>query len=126
VALASRVAALVLALVFLVAGLAKLRSPIDTRRALGALGLPRPDVLGVAVPVVELATALLLVLDPVTGGASAVALLAAFTTLLVGRLRAGHTEGCGCFGAWSTRPLSWADVVRNLALIAVGCIAVLG
>ena len=54
------------------------------------------------------------------------ALLAAFTTLLVGRLRAGRTEGCGCVGAWSTRSLSWSDVVRNLALIAVGCIAVLG
>jgi uncharacterized membrane protein YphA (DoxX/SURF4 family) len=126
VALASQVAAVGLALVFIVAGVAKLRSPVDTRRALGALGLPRPDVLGVAVPVVELATALLLLLDPVTGGASAVALLAAFTTLLVGRLRAGHTEGCGCFGAWSTRPLSWADVVRNLSLIAIGCVAVLG
>ena len=71
-ALASQVAAVGLALVFLVAGVAKLRSPVDTRRALGALGLPRPDVLGVAVPVVELATALLLLLNPVTGGASAV------------------------------------------------------
>ena len=113
-------------MVFVVAGIAKLRSPDNTRRALGALGLPRPDVLGVAVPVVELATALLLVLDPVTGGVSAVALLAAFTTLLVGRLRAGRTEGCGCFGAWSTRTLSWRDVVRNLALMGIGCVAVLG
>ena len=84
----------------------------------------RPERLRLAM--VFAATALLLVLDPVTGGASAVALLAAFTTLLVGRPRAGHTEGCGCSGAWSTRPLSWADVVRNLALIAVGCIAILG
>jgi hypothetical protein len=37
VALASQVAAVGLALVFLVAGVAKLRSPVDTRRALGDL-----------------------------------------------------------------------------------------
>ncbi|HJL75952.1 MAG TPA: MauE/DoxX family redox-associated membrane protein [Acidimicrobiales bacterium] len=122
----ARAAAVLLALVFGAAGIAKLRSPTDIRRALGGLGLPRPDLFAVALPVVELATALLLLLDPLTGGASAVALLAAFTTLLVGRLRTGHTGGCGCFGAWSTKPLSWRDVVRNLALIAVGCVAVLG
>lgn len=119
-------AGFILAAVFAVAGIAKLRAPLDTRRALRDLRLPRPDVLAVALPVVELVVAVLLAADPATGGPCAVALLVAFTVLIVGRLAGGHRDGCGCFGAWSTRPLSWWDVARNTALIALGAVAALG
>ncbi|HAQ22615.1 MAG TPA: methylamine utilization protein MauD, partial [Acidimicrobiaceae bacterium] len=50
----------------------------------------------------------------------------AFTTLIVGRLLAGHREACGCFGNWSKRPLSWRDLARNGTLIALGAVAALG
>ena len=118
--------ALLLAIVFLAAGVNKLRNPLDTRRSLRDFGLPAPRQLSVALPAVELLTAFLLLINPATGGPCAVALLVAFTVLLVSRLRAGLTEGCGCFGAWSTRPLSWRDVARNLILIAFGVTATLG
>jgi hypothetical protein len=80
----------------------------------------------VAIPVTEVATAALLVVDPRTGGPCAVALLVAFTTLIAGRLLAGHRESCGCFGTWAVRPLSWRDLARNAVLIALGVAAAFG
>lgn len=31
---------------------------------------------------------------------------------------------CACFGAWSRRPVGWADVARNVALIAVAVVVI--
>lgn len=112
--------------VFTVAAVAKLRDPLGTRRTMGSFGLPRPRLLARVLPATEAATALLLVVDPRMGGQCAVALLVAFTTLIVGRLMAGHRDACGCFGAWSQRPLSWRDLTRNGVLIALGVIPALG
>ena len=119
-------AAWLLALVFTVAAVTKMWDPRGTRRTLGNFGLPRPRLLARLLPVAEAATALLLIVDPRVGGQAAVALLVAFTTLIVGRLLAGHHEACGCFGYWSKQPLSWRDLARNGALIALGAVAALG
>ncbi|MBS1265129.1 MAG: hypothetical protein MAG471_00960 [Acidimicrobiaceae bacterium] len=124
--LVGRLAAAVLAVVFVVAAGAKLRDPLATRRTLVGFGLPGPRLLAVVLPVTEGATALLLLVNPRTGGPCAVALLAAFTTLIAGRLLAGHHDACGCFGAWSSRPLSWRDIARNLILIGLGVTSTLG
>lgn len=51
--------------------------------------------------------------------AAAVALLAAFTLVVVQRLRAHDPEPCGCFGELSRRPVSTRTLVRNLALLAL-------
>jgi len=115
-----------LAAVFTVAAVAKLRDPLGTRRTLGDFGLPFPRLLARVLPGTEAATALLLVVDPRVGGQCAVALLVAFTTLIAGRLLAGHRDACGCFGTWAKRPLSWRDLVRNGALVALGVVAALG
>jgi|TARA_B100001105_G_scaffold235267_1_gene210319 uncharacterized membrane protein YphA (DoxX/SURF4 family) len=120
------IAAVLLAIVFVVAAAAKFRDPAATRRSMAEFGLPNPRLLAVAVPVTELATAALLLVDPRTGGPCAVALLVAFTTLIAGRLLAGHHESCGCFGTWAVRPLSWRDLVRNAALVALGVAAAFG
>ena len=122
----STFAGYILGVVFLVAGILKLRSPLDTRRSLRDLGFPFPRETSVALPLVELLTSVLLFVDPTTGGPCAVALLVAFTVLILSRLAAGNTNGCGCFGAWSTRPLSYRDVVRNTVVITLGAIATLG
>ncbi len=122
----ARIAGVLLAAVFAVAAAAKCRDPEGTRRALSDFGLPNPRLLARLVPAVEAASALLLVIDPVTGGPCAVALLAAFTTLVAGRLMAGRREACGCFGAWSSRPLSWRDLARNAVLMGLGVLAALG
>ncbi len=115
-----------LAAVFTVAAVAKLRDPLGTRRTLGDFGLPCPRLLARVLPGTEAATALLLVVEPRVGGQCAVALLVAFTTLIAGRLLTGHRDACGCFGTWSKRPLSWRDLVRNGALVALGVVAALG
>ena len=120
------VASFVLAGTFAIAAILKFRDPVATRRSMADFGLPSPHLLAVAVPVTELATALLLVVDRRTGGPCAVALLVAFTTLIVGRLVAGRRDSCGCFGTWSSRPLSWRDLVRNGVLTALGVLAALG
>ncbi len=119
-------AAWLLAAVFAIAATTKLRDPLGTRRSLGDFGLPNPRLLALFLPATELATALLLVVNPRLGGQCAVALLVAFTTLIVGRLMAGHHDACGCFGTWSRRPLSWRDLARNGLLIALSVIAALG
>ncbi len=119
-------AAWLLACVFAVAAAVKLRDPLGTRRTLGDFGLPNPRLLARVLPVTEATTALLLVVDPRVGGQCAVALLVAFTTLIVGRLMAGHRNACGCFGTWSKRPLSWRDLARNGILVALGVVAALG
>ena len=119
-------ASFVLAGTFTVAAILKFRAPAPTRRSLAGFGLPNPRLLAVAVPVTELTTALLLVIDRRTGGPCAVALLVAFTTLIAGRLVAGRRDSCGCFGTWSSRPLSWRDLVRNGVLTALGVVTALG
>ena len=122
----ANVAGYILGGVFLVAGLSKLRSPLETRRSLRDLGFPFPKETSIILPFVELLTAILLIVDPATGGPCAVALLVAFTVLILSRLVNGNTSGCGCFGAWSTRPLSYWDVARNTVFIVLGAIATLG
>ena len=122
----ANVAGYILGGVFLVAGLSKLRSPLETRRSLRDLGFPFPKETSIILPLVELLTAILLIVDPATGGPFAVALLVAFTVLILSRLVNGNTSGCGCFGAWSTRPLSYWDIARNTVFIVLGAIATLG
>ena len=119
-------AAWLLTAVFAIAATTKLRDPLSTRRSLSDFGLPNPRLLARILPATEVATALLLVVDPRLGGQCAVALLAAFTTLIVGRLMTGHHDACGCFGTWSRRPLSWRALARNGLLIALSVIAALG
>jgi hypothetical protein len=120
------VAACLLAGVFAWAGVEKLRRPAETARAFTALGLRGAASLARAVPIVELVLAVALVTVPAVGGAVALALLAGFTVLLVGTVRAGRDVGCGCFGTASRRPVSFVDVVRNglLAVLAVATLAV--
>ena len=54
------------------------------------------------------------------------ALLLAFTALLVSLLARGRRPACACFGSARTRPISWLTVVRNVAFIAVNVAALLG
>jgi len=106
-------AAVLLAGVFAAAGVAKLRDPVATSETFRDLGLPRPALLGRAVPVTELAVAVLLLVSPAVGGLAALAALAFFTTVLATRLRAGARASCGCFGTTGDQPISFVELVRN-------------
>ncbi len=116
------VAALVLALVFVVAGVAKLRRPGATAEDFAELGLPLAGPLAVVVPVVELACAALLVVVPGWGGVASFGLLALFTANLAVVVRSGRVVRCACFGAADRDPVSVRHLVRN-AVLAVLALA---
>lgn len=106
-------AALVLAVVFAWAGISKLGARARTARTFRALGLPAAASLAVAVPAVELALAIGLVLAPGWAAAGALALLAAFSVFLARAVRAGVDVGCGCFGSAGDDPVSYVELLRN-------------
>jgi uncharacterized membrane protein YphA (DoxX/SURF4 family) len=117
-------AALVLAGTFAWAGLAKLRAPAATRRTFRALGVPGPATAARVVPLAELGLAVGLVLVPGWAAAAALALLAAFSTLLLRAVRAGVEVSCGCFGSAGDQPVSFVELVRN-ALLGLAAVAAL-
>lgn len=114
---------LALAAVLLVSGIAKLVAPSATRAGSRALGLPevaaRASV--VALPVVELGTAVLLAVTPwaTAGGALATVMMTAFTIVILVNLVRGRRPSCACFGGLSAgAPIGASTVVRNAALLA--------
>ncbi|MEM9562895.1 MAG: MauE/DoxX family redox-associated membrane protein [Actinomycetota bacterium] len=117
------VAALILAAVFVVAGVAKLRRPAATADDFAELGLPLAAPLAVIVPIAELACAGLLVLLPGWGGVAAFGLLAVFTANLAVVVRSGRVVNCACFGAASRHPVSVRHLVRNVGLAALALAA---
>ena len=115
----SFVFALIIATVFVYAGVAKFATFENWTFQARAIGAPDPFV--VLVPLAEIALAVLLV-----GGwwfdqtiAASLILLVSFTILLLVRLRDPKRLPCSCFGATSQRPMSWLDVARNAILMAV-------
>ena len=116
-------AAVVVAAVFAVAGVAKLRDLRTTVEDFERLGLPNPEVFARLVPLAELAVAALLLIVPAAGAIAALVTLAFFTTFLVGRIRAGVTAPCACFGAASKAPLSGIEIARNIGLMVLSAAA---
>jgi len=115
----------VVAAVFVYAGVAKFATFNNWTFQARALGAPDPFV--VLVPLAEIALAVLLVggwwfVQTVIAG---MLLLSAFTILLLVRLRDPERLPCSCFGATSQRPMSWLDVFRNVLLITLLAVAVL-
>jgi uncharacterized membrane protein YphA (DoxX/SURF4 family) len=122
-------ARLVLAAVFAMAAFAKLRSleefvgVVHNYRVLPE-SLVRP--VAYALPPLELAIALALLLEPTrsAGAVSAAALLAVFALAMAANLARGRVEiDCGCFAATLRQRISWALVGRNLTLIALAALA---
>lgn len=118
------VAAIILALVFLISGVAKLRDLTGARAAAADLGVPSAlaGVVGTALPFVEIGCALLLVtVDPLRRIAAVIAglMLVAFTAVIVGNLLRGRRPECRCFGALSEGGISWWSVARNAALLTL-------
>lgn len=115
------VAALGLAAVFARAAQAKLGDRAGTAETFAALGLPRAAA--TAVPAVELALVLGLVVLPGWAALVALALLVGFTVFLAQALRAGVTVGCNCFGSTRAAPISRVELVRNALLAALAVVA---
>jgi peroxiredoxin len=117
-----------LAIVLLVAAVAKLIDRAGARRSLEAFGVPAglAPAAAVALPAVELVVAALLV--PVaTAWAAAVAasaLLVVFSVAVVVAMARGVDADCHCFGGLSSESVGWGALARNLALLAPALVVV--
>ena len=121
---------LVVAGVFAVAAVGKLRAHAAFRASLAGFALPRRFHGPVAHGVMAVEAAIpVLVLVPATavaGLALAAAVLTAFAAVVALTLRRGRRPRCRCLGA-AGKPLQPAHVTRNLVLAAVAALgAVLG
>lgn len=117
------VASVVVGVAFLAAGASKVaagqRWPA-TAREMGAPAFAIP-----VLPWVELAVGAALVAQlavPFPAVAS-LALLVAFTALIMVRLSGGDRPSCACFGAWSAEPIGRIHVVRNAVLMILAVLA---
>src|SRR5262245_34862789 len=121
---------LVLAVLFAVAGVAKLADRKGTKRAVGGFGAPAQiaGALAIALPLAELAVAGLLLpaSTAVFGALGAVALLALFTGAIAVSVARGQAPDCHCFGQLHSAPASWKTLVRNGVLLGVGLVALVG
>jgi thiol-disulfide isomerase/thioredoxin len=116
-------ARLLLAVVFAVAGIAKLADREGTRRALTGFGVPgRLAVPGaIALPVAELAVAVLMLPASTAswGAFGALVLLGSFVAAIAVNLLRGRAPDCHCFGAFHSEPAGPKTLVRNAVLAGV-------
>jgi hypothetical protein len=104
---------------------ARFRAALDTFEAIPPSSIP---ILVIAVPGTELVVAGLQwvsALRPWIGGV-AIAMLVAFTALLLHSLLSGEKADCGCFGTSAPEKVSWFSIVRNVVLIGFAFIGTLG
>lgn len=120
------VASVLVGAVFLLAGGAKIAAGPGWQAQTRGLGVPAGAVS--FLPGLEIGIGALLCAQLARPAPAliAVAMLLAFTGLVSLRLAQGQHPPCNCFGSWSAKPLSWRDVARNVALIALAVIAALG
>jgi len=113
-------ARVLLAAVFVTAGLAKLRDRRGTNSALEGFGVPSAAIPAAAIllPLAELATAAALVPKPSAqwGGLAALILLLAFTGGIANAMIRGRAPDCNCFGQLHSEPVGWRTLLRNVAL----------
>lgn len=121
-------ARLVLALVFAVAGVAKLADRADSRRAIVDFGVPAAlaGPLGTLLPLAELAVAAALI--PVEtawlGAAGAFLLLSLFAVAIGANMARGRKPDCRCFGQLRSAPAGWSTLARNAVLAAPALLVV--
>jgi peroxiredoxin len=116
-------ARLLLAGVFIVAGLTKLADLKGSRQAMRDFGVPTflAASFGVLLPLAELAIgiALLPTLSAWWAAIGALALLLLFVVGISYNLARGRQPDCHCFGQLYSRPIGWPTLIRNLLLAAV-------
>ena len=111
-----------LAAVFLTAGIGKLLDLSGSRRALRDFGVPEraTGVIGVFLPIAELAAGAALVFRPSArwGAVAALLLLAAFIVGIGRALARGEEPDCHCFGQIHSAPAGPLTLARNALLAA--------
>ena len=113
-------AAFILAAVFVMSAVAKVRQPTAIAQAASEmLGRSLPSSLGAVVICVEFMAALLLAVSSTraAGAVLSLVVLATFSVTIFRSLRAGRTPRCACFGNIGAAAISSTDLVRNGALM---------
>jgi peroxiredoxin/uncharacterized membrane protein YphA (DoxX/SURF4 family) len=117
------IARLVLALVFVVAGAAKLADPKGSRQAIVDFGVPAglATPLGILLPLAELAVAVALIPASTAwwGAVGALVLLTVFVVGIGNSLARGRKPDCHCFGQLHSAPAGGKTLARNAALATV-------
>jgi methylamine dehydrogenase accessory protein MauD len=116
-------ARLLLAVVFAVAGVAKLADRAGSGRAVAEFGVPTPlaTPLGVLLPLAELAVAAALIPTSTAwwGAVGAFMLLLLFVVGIGANLARGRKPDCHCFGQLHSEPAGWKTLARNGVLAAL-------
>lgn len=122
------IARLFLAVILLIAGVAKATDQAATRKALLGFGVSRrlSVLLGWSLPFVEIVVALALISLKAAWAAAiaALALMVIFAIAIGASLLRGRTPECNCFGQLHSKPVSWSMFTRNLMLAAVAAFIV--
>ena len=118
---------LLLAGVFLTAGIGKLLDLAGSRQAMRDFGVPdrAATIAGTLLPVVELAIGVALIFAPSArwGALAALALLLTFIAGIARAMARGEEPDCHCFGQIHSAPAGPLTLARNAAL--AGCAAVI-
>lgn len=127
---AESVVAAMLAAVFVAAAIGKLRNRPRSVDAVRDFGVPASlsAPVALALPFVELAVAVGLLLSVTRRGAAfaAAGLLTAFTGAIAANLLRGRRPACNCFGQSTAKPIGSASLLRNGVLIAAAFVVVSG
>jgi peroxiredoxin/uncharacterized membrane protein YphA (DoxX/SURF4 family) len=119
---------LLLAAVFALAGTAKLFDLSAARQAAADFGVPRraAPIVGVLLPIAELATAVALVFQPTArwGALAALVLLLAFVGGIANAMRLGKDVDCGCFGPVYSATAGTGALIRNMILAGLATFVV--
>ena len=119
---------MLLAAVFAVAGIAKLRDLEGSRAAMRDFGVPGrlAGPAGVLLPLAELAVAVALVPTPSARWAAvgALLLLLAFIWGIANALRRGESPDCHCFGQLHSAPAGPPTLIRNAVLAGLAIVVV--
>jgi methylamine dehydrogenase accessory protein MauD len=121
-------ARVLLAVVFVAAGVAKLADREGSRRAIADFGVPvaLAAPLGILLPLAELAVAAALIPTATVlwGALGALALLLLFVAGIGANLARGRRPDCHCFGQLHSAPAGWSTLARNGVLAAVAAFLV--
>lgn len=113
----------VLALIFVVAGLAKLVDLPGSRKSMLDFGVPRflAGPFGVMLPLAELIIAMALFTNAFAwwGGIAALSLLLVFILGIGVTLARGKAPDCHCFGKLSAGPIGFKTIARNAVFCAL-------
>jgi peroxiredoxin/uncharacterized membrane protein YphA (DoxX/SURF4 family) len=124
----SIISRLLLAVVFAIAGIAKLSDLGGTRKTLADFGVPEFLARGVTVllPLFELACAAALIpsVSAWWGAVGVLAMLLLFTGAIGVNMARGRTPDCHCFGQLHSEPIGWKTIVRNVGLSAIAALVV--